>query len=486
MRQELINKKRLLFLISFLLITSLAANAKTMRPIQILLPGNGLGQSVTWNDSLNPLPEDYWKLPSLIEGLKQQKEKISLVFGVGNDSSIFSPFSFLMQGTTDRKLAQLCQPDIQALGPEDLGLFSNKLLPKEIKNRIWTNLAPIRGSYVFPPQQKIKKSGVNLRLLSFISKEYLKNYPLNTWGDFEVYTPVKALRRLSPNFKNQEINIVVSHLTNDETIELIDYLKNRQGYFIITRIKQPGEPAIEIPSIEKIKNCFLMELKPGQTFLPLIKIFRKNFGSPRIILRSLPLAKAPTGNSLKLFEKESKSIFLKLNRVIKVITTQIMPTTAPYRFKPQLHADFVRKFSRSNIAIIQDPVENFRSDNLLKPGNILTSFNNFFILKYRVTGKQLIHLISELIYKSGNKPLFFSGVQFSVLGNQIRKFKLYGQPLNLESHYSLSVSSSILSDKEFKPLFQDLSQSRNEGLTQWDILLTQLESTKISSEMLDN
>ncbi len=483
--KKTIRKLKTVFL-AFVFLGIGIAYSKPLNPIQIIFSGNFSGQTVYWNESLRPLPADCWKAPSLIGDLKKHDEPTTFIAGMGNDADIFSAFSFINSGEIDWQLSKLCKPDFQALGPKDLGIFRNKLLSQNIRLRNWTNLRPIKGHNLFPISQKIVKNGLTINCLSFISKDFLSAFPIQLWGNLEVENPCETLRRIGLRTKENSINLILAHLNDKDLHDLKLELFKLKGYFFIGQINQKVDETTPDHNIQTESNTYLFKLPDGCHFLPVLNIYRRNYGYPRATLRILPLKKAETGDALKLFEKEYDHLFHQLNNVLTMIPTNIAATTSPNRFSPKTHANFVADYSRSDLSIVPHPNDEFRGSNLIKPGNFFGTFENYFILKFRLSGFELKKLVKNLVVNSGVPGLEFGRCNFNYFAGDISEILVSGQPIGANSYYTIAVSSKILEDHIFKDFFKNLNQTRNEGIMLWDVWASKLPKLKISSEMLDN
>jgi hypothetical protein len=309
---------------------------------------------------------------------------------------------------------------------------------------------------------------------------------MQLWGNLEVENPGATIRRIGLKTKPDSINLILAHLTDSDLEDLQQELFKLKGYFFIGQVKQKSFDDSPSHEVKVASNTYTFELPSGCKYVPVLNIYPRNYGYPRATLRLLPLNKAETGNALKLFEKEYDSLFHQLNKVLTMIPAPIAATTSPNRFSPKVHANFVADYCRCDLSIIERPDEEFRTSSLIRPGNFYGTFSNCFILKYRLSGKNLKKLINDLVNNSGIPGLEFGGCEFDYFAGEVNKIKVSGQLIGLNSYYSIAVSSKVAEDKIYKNLFKSFSQNRNEGLMLWDVWASKLPKLKISPEMLDN
>lgn len=479
--------KFLTIFINFTLILSVSlapqiSSAAVMKPIRIMLPGNFSGNTFSWKGNKKPFPEVCWRIPDFILSLYNQKNFINTVIDVGNNSSVYSPSSYITDGKIDQHLATLCKAKVSALGPKDLGVFRNMPLSTKIRERIWTNITQNNEGFLFPPKGVINNEDFKMRVYSFISNKYVKNFPLIKWGNIQVISPALALRKLMPKFNKDSLTVIIAHLTEKDTKHLISQLNKYKGTFFFVHIAQNKASRLDaIP--DTLKNVFYFKISDGCHKLPTLTIQRKNFSTPRINVKIIPLKKASSKNSLNLFNEVSDIIFNILNTIIKVIPRTI--TEAPFRFIPAVHAEFARDYSRSNISILVKPDSSFQESLVFRNFDLFNLSKNFFIYKFRLKGHQIQELILNLTNQSKNE-LIFGGCDFRLFAGKITSFNIHGQTLLPNRFYSISVSSEILNNSNLSRLFRNISYKRNEGVMSWDIWRKKLPRAKISSDLLDN
>lgn len=474
-----------LFSIAFLVILQLAPTgieAKTFKKIRIIMPGNFGGNTFTYNSSYRAQPGHCWSIPKFIESLKKQKNYSDAVIDVGNNSSIYNFKSYISDAIPGNRLINFCNPVLSSLGPEDLGIFRNKPLDLNIRSKIWTNVSPSSKGYLFPPSKVIKLSDLSITVYSFISKDYLANFPMMKWGNIKVMSPSYALKRLMPVFKKNSINLIIAHLTDNDTKNLIARLNRYKGYFLFVRVAQQNISRLK--SIPKtINNVYYFEIPSGANKLPILTLVRRNNGYPKINVKLVPIEKLESDSSNKLFAKISEEIFKRLNKIVKVVLPKV--ANPPFRFKPQVYSEFMRDYSRTDISVLKKPDSDFITDFIIRQNDIKKIGRNCFITKFRLKGYRLQNLILDLISHSKHE-LIFGGCSFRLLSGQIFDFKIRKQTLIPNRFYSISVTSNLLTDKDISPLFENLDYRRNDGITVWDIWKNKLPKCKISSDLLDN
>ncbi|MFZ5951382.1 MAG: hypothetical protein ACOYXC_11800 [Candidatus Rifleibacteriota bacterium] len=478
------NKKALLLaLIAIFSIFSEISYAKVFNPIQIFLPGNFNAGAINLTETLEPIPAACWKAPSLIETFKRfSPGAINIVYGTGNDSSIYDPVSFCSDGKYERDLIRRCRPDAAATAPDDLLIFRSSLLSPEIRQRILTNLEPENEYPAFPPFGIKKLDNCNLWFFNFFGKEQFAGLPLESWGQLKPENPARALRRINPSIGKDDISLSIVYLSRSEAEELVKEFNNFPGTHLIIQISdQTNPPYFSEIDPQRIDRCFTLSLKNGVARLPLIKIFRRNNGYPRLSLRLLPYEKAETGTAMHDFAKIRPELGEALYQTLTMITTRVRPSTAPFRFNPATHAGFCKSQTSSDVAIMQIPEENHKTDNVISCVALFNSFANEKIFTARIKGKHLLMLIIDIL-RRWDKPIpVFSGISFSYFADSLKNVNIGRFPLMPEREYSLTFNDSFLRHPVGSRLMTGATLEPFDGTTLWDIWKNQLKSLKIES-----
>lgn len=489
MLRELMNRAFLkTFFISIFLSFSLFStlNAKVLQPVQIFLPGNFAGKAVNLSESLQPSPEVCWKAPSLLETFRRfSPESLNLVFGAGNDSSIFSITSFAADGLAEHSLINACKVEAAGISPDDLLIFRNSLLSKEIRRRIFTNLESEEDYSVFPSHYLHREKDFNIWFFNFIGESEFRTLPLQNWSQIKPENPARSLRRLNPGISADDLSVTTVHMNKDQVMELVKEFNQFPGYHLIVDVAASEEQA-EFSTIypERFSRTFVISIHSGHKKLPMLRIVRRNNGYPRLSLKMLPYAKAEPGSAANEFTKIRRQLGESLYETLALITTKVRPSTAPFRFIPELYANFCRSYKRADIAIILPPDENHKIDNVINPANLFSSFANEKIYLCRLTGFNLEKLVTEIMRTSARPFPAFSGISFQFVADRINAVQIGKFPFQLKRSYNLAVNESLLKDPVNAEFFKNIVLEPFDGTTLWDVWKNQVKSLRINSEHL--
>jgi len=474
-----------LVLTALFLCCSFPTMAEVFKPLQIILPGNFQGKSSELAPDLKITPGLCWRIPETIEGLKRNKSNQVIVFATGNDSSLFSPLSFFSAGKLERNLINLISPDSAALSQNDIEVLGKSLADSDVKSRIWTNFEPIENHYIFKPFVNISLAKQKLFFFNFISPQRCRKLPAGNWGQYSIDNPARSIRRLAPQMSDKDYSISLAYLDKQEAEELASELKHLPGYHFLIHVPEAGQLTF-YPVIfgEQDKNLFKMALMPGHSFLPVLNIFSKNFGAPRMTLRMLPLAKGSNQKAEATFSRAFSSFSENLKKTHKVILTSRQASTSAFAFNQHVQADILKKFSGCDIGIIINPQMQHFNDNVIAAGHILTVFKNSRIRKFRLTGSELLELLELLFAARGAEHVAFSGFEASYLAGQTLSIKISGQNLERNKTYLISTTEDSLNDILIASFLNSRPLESYDGLTFWQVWLNGLKSLKISESTI--
>lgn len=452
------------------------AIAKSFDEIQIFFPGNFSGNAVNLNNELDIKFSECFKAPKLIKALS--KKSINLVIAPGNDSSIYKLPSFIIDGKAEKELVSQCEPQAKALGPADLLIYRNKILPRDIKKHIISNFEPNNGHNIFSPFSKVKIKDTVFWIFNFIDTDRMEKLPLQNWGKLTPENPQRSLRRINPEIKNEDIVISIAHLPKKKCLNLIKELNQWPGIHLLVQIPLPGEAAdFSTYNAELHKKTFAFSLTEGDKRLPMLKLIRKNFARPRFEIRRLPYSKFTSAkNQIKNLQK---ILSQALYKTLVFIPITIQPSTTAFRFSPSLHAEFVRSYMSSDIAIVFPPDEEFKNDNVVSVADCLTSFANQKCYRFRISGKELLKLLNKIVKFHGNQMPKFAGISFRIFSDRVKDLSSGNIRILPQKLYNISVNHDFITKKYLEEFNLDEISKEFDGTTLWDIWKNQLKSLRI-------
>lgn len=479
-----IYKQNFLFFI-FLILLSCSADAEVYRPLQIFLPGNLHGNLANLDENLQALPSYGWRIPDTIEAFRKEHGKDTITFATGNDSNIFSPLSFLFNGTFERDLINRCSPDAAGLSPADLETFNDCRLSQQIRQRIFTNIETEAGGTIFRPFQIKKLGNRNIWFFNHIEKSRCETLPMHKWGQFIVEDPARAMRRLNPSFGNSDISLSVVYADKSIIENLIYELKSRPGYHFVVQVPEAEKaPLFSTISPEREQNIYKMSLLPGHTYLPLINVFSRNSGYPRLTLRMLPLGKSRSENATGYFNMAWLSMKESLFETLRVIKTTSRASTSANRFSNQSHAHLVRSATAADVAFLIVPAQKHINDNVICTGNIITSMQNDRIQRFRLTGLELQRLAENLLQKHSSEEMAFSGLNFRFLAGRVLNFAVSEQAVQPEKIYIAVTTEQTMADPIVAEFLKNRSVEKFAGIMLWNVWKNNLKTLRISDENL--
>jgi len=471
-------------LLVFLLVTN-TSGAEVFRPLQILMPGNLGGNLATLDRDLKVEPSLCWQVVELLNAFRKLKDKDSLVIAPGNDSSIYSPLNYLFRGELERELIGRCHPDAQGLSPNDLEMFADSSLSKEIRMRVWTNHETIDKQAIFAPYQMLKSGNQRIWFFNYISHDLCRYLPISNWGNIEIDGPKRGLRRLNLDFADNDITISTTYLPEDEINELAAELKQRPGWHLIIQIPLAGaRPLFSTTILQQQENLWFLSIEEGHKYLPLINIFRRNNSYPRLTLRRLPLSKSDGKVARQLFDIARTRVKQKITQPLRVIRPSFQASTSAFGFADQQHARLINQACRSNVTLLRTPHTQNLVDNVICTGHIFATMENERIHSFRLTGRELYKLVGTMVKNSDTQRTVFAGCDATWFAGELSELKIAGQSYSPDKSYLVSTTERTLSDPALRSLSFSSKMSGYEGNTLWKIWNNNLKSLRIKDEQL--
>ncbi len=473
--------------ITFLAISSKILFAEVFRPIQIYLPGNIRGNLITFTEDQKAESSEAFKIPYLIKFLsKQNKDKDSLVFGTGNDSSFFKAFSYLTKGKTERELMYKCNPLAQALSPNDLEVFNDGLLEYKFKQRVFTNVESAdESNLIFKRYFKTKISKRNIYFFNFISPDYCNKLPLERWSQIKVDDPARALRKVNPDLTKDDFTLSVVY--GDKTLvdELSNELARLNGIHFIVEVPlyDNSTPLFSTRHlVENDRNIFRFSVKPGHEFLPILEIYPKNVGYPRVSFRSFPLKQFDDNSYKNDFKNAWNQVRQEFHQPLRLVPITNRPSTTPNRVSLQAHAQMLKYATTSEIAFLKLPKQISFRENVMTVGDAITRFPNDRIIKFKATGTQIKNMFLSMLQDSSINDFGFAGCQFSILGNQYWDFKICNNSANSNRRYNIATTESTANEFAVKKLLETSFVENYDGLTLWSVWINNLHNFPAKEE----
>jgi hypothetical protein len=456
------------------------AQARVFKPIQIFMPGNFAGKAFALNEQKKPIAAGCWKAPSLLRSFLQDKTKEQIVLGCGNDSSIYSLTSFITEGSCDRQLVELCEPIAAAVGPADLMIFRKNHLNDEIRRRVLTNLEYPNDHQIFLPYRQFSADSTRIWFFNFIGAEGFSMLPLDNWGQMGFESPARTLRRKNLGISENDFTLSMAHMNKTECQNLARELNLIPGHHIIVQVPYPGEEAaFSRTDILRENKVFFISLSDGAGRLPLLSIFRRNQGYPRISLRMLPYAKSDGKIASTVPANTQIDLQNRLFETLNMIPTTIRPSTAPFCFKPELHARLINEQMRTDVSMIFAPEEKFKTDNVISLADCLSAFSNEKLFQFRISGEKLQQAIEEIMAWRGSRNPVFAGLNFSMFANRPQNIKVGRFALMPRKLYNISINREMLDFIKKRNILPPDSVEAYKGDTLWDVWKIQLKSLKI-------
>lgn len=458
--------------------------AKALRPLQIYLPGNFNGGAASFNEGLKVSLSKQWALPALANSLIRLKERDTVTIGLGGNASLFSPVGFLFGGEVENALLNEFKPDARMVGASELELLAGKCVPQAMLSHILTNHSTADGKNLFKEYALVPFSGGQVLIFNFIEPDLLKVPPL-FYSNFRPENPVRSLLRaktLLNGFNDKTITFSAACLNKKSCLALANELKKLKGIHIIAQIQSNGlKSEFSTVSIERQGNVFIFSLPACRDTLPIIEIFFKSFGLPRLRLR-MPSSAKQRLESEKFFPIVSK-IKNELVKPLKVISPSTQPTESVFSFKPSALAKMLNGFNSANAGMAAAPCARCFTSNVICKGHILSAFENDRVFALSLTGSELTAFLSELIYKSAHSRLAFAGIELKWAAHRLIELKINGEPCLTNRRYFINTTEHTL--KYLKGFGLELkAKCLYNGNSLWEILLSQLKGTNLTDNEL--
>lgn len=476
-------------LIFFLSFSTNILFAEVLRPIQIYLPGNLRGNLITFTEDQKAEGSEAFKIPYAIETyIKQNRDKDSLVFGIGNDSSMFKPFSYLNQGKAERELISKCKPLATALSSNDLEIFNDGLLEYKFKQRVFTNIEAIdEANEIFQRYSLTKIGKRNIYFFNFVSPDYCTKLPLERWSQIKIDDPARALRKINPTLTNNDYTLSVIYGDKSIVDELSNELARLNGIHFIIEVPLFDESTPLFSTrhlVENDRNIFRFSVKPGHKFLPILEIFPKNVGYPRINFRSLPLEKYSNNSYKNDFKNAWNQVRQEFHKPLKTIPITNRASTSANRISLQAHAQMLKYTTNSEIAFLKATKQISFRENVITVGNTITRFPNDRIIKFKATENKIKNMFLSMLQDGSISDFGFAGCQFSVLGNQYYDFKIGNNSSNPYKRYTIATTEETAKEFAVKQLLQKSFIETYDGLTLWSAWLKNLQTFPTTEENL--
>lgn len=461
-------------------------SAEIFRPLQIFLPGNLAGKLSRLSQSLDIEPSPGWRIPDTIDAFRRDRSRDLVVLAPGNDSDLFAPLSFLDRGNFEKELISRCRPEAWGISPSDIEMFNTCNLDREIRKRVFTNLDSGSGAPLFATHYSRKRGRQTIWFFNFIEPALCRDLPAKTFGTAAPEPLARSIRRLNPEFKNDDLSISILHCASQAmAAELAACLKNMPGFHLMVQIPIGGQqPMFSTYSPEQDANVFRMSVRPGHESLPLINVLLRNGGFPRLTLRMLPLAKCSSLNAhdwhYRTFNRLKQPIF----ETLKVVRTTFRPSSSALHLSSQGQAHMLRITAASDIAIVIPPETFFINDNVISTGHIISCMPNDRVHRFRISGSELLQLAETLIKCRGIEALAFSGCEFDCLGGQVTRFRVAGHPVEPGQQYMAVTTGRTLDDTVMREFINRRPLETYSGQTIWNCWKNSLKTIRISDEDL--
>ena len=460
--------------------------AEVFRPIQIMLPGNIQGNLITFKEDQKAEGSEAFKLPYVIKDFLKQRDKDSLIFAIGNDSSAFKAFSYLNKGKAERSLIDRCQSLAKAVSPNDLEVFNDGYLDYDIKQRVFTNVEAPENNEIFNRYFVTKLNNRQIYFFNFISPEYCSKLPLEKWSQIRVDDPARALRKISPNLTRQDITLSVIYGNKITADEITNELRNLNGIHFIINVPINGEaPIFPTTHLEDGNgNVFRFSVEPGSEVLPILNIIPKNYGYPRTTLRMIPFRKYSEKSVKDDFKKAWNEVRQEFHKPLKVIPAPNRATTSANRVSLQAHAEMIKYATNTEIAFLKLPNQISFRESVLTVGDVITRFPNERIIRFRANETQIKNMFLSILDDSSIKELGFAGCNFLVLGNNYWDFSINRNSVDKNRLYTISTTESTAKEFAVKELLKKSFVESYDGLTLWSVWKDNLESFPATADKL--
>ena len=484
MKDSLKYKFIIIILVAF--ISPISVFAEVFRPIQIMLPGNINGNLINFTEDQKAESSETFKLPYVVRAFLKQRDKDSLIFGIGNDSNAFKAFSYLNRGRAERELIDKCQPSAKALSPNDLEVFNDSYLSYEIKQRIFTNIEAPDENEIFNRFFLTTINNQKIYFFNFISPEYCSLLPLERWSQVRIDDPARALRKINPVLTSKDFTLSVFYGDKYTADELTNELKRLDGIHFIVNVPLNGEkPLFPTTHLEEgNRNVFRFSVESGAEVLPILNIIQKNVGFPRTTLRMIPLKKYSERAVKDDFKRVWQEVRQEFHKPLKVVPATKRVTTSANRISLQAHAEMIKYATNTEIAFLKLPNQISFRESVITVGDVITRFPNERIFRFRATETQIKNMFLSMLDDSSIKEFGFAGCHFLALGNQFWEFSINRKSADKNRLYTISTTESTAKEFAVRNLMNKSFVEPYDGLTLWTVWKDNLESFPATVEQL--
>lgn len=464
----------------FALLALIPLHSAPTKPMQIFLPGGFKGQLAQITDKHGLEPSPQLLIPQTIERARS-RQKSTVVYVTGDMASPLDPLSFFSRGKQGRELAEACVPDALAISASDLeglDLAANKDF---VHRCVLSNALGKSYQSPFLPWAQQEIDGRRLWFFNFVSALECQNLGLERWNDFELIKPSLALRRLAPELSASDISLVTVYGSVSEVEEVAEWFRRAPGVHLIMHRASAGQKS-SYPSygLEFEGNICVFALEFDEKSLPMVNLFFKTRGTPRITLRSLPLK----GELDSAQKKSLKSLQEGLLEPITLIKTETMPSTAIKKIDAKILAQWVRDETRAEAAIMLEAEQEYFSENVVRVGTVVKYMTNDRVFVLRVRGQAVARILSELHQNSSWVRWHSAGCEYKYYQGRLLSLKINKRALEADGRYNLAVTQKTLENPVIKAIFEEEEFEVLHRKLLWELVLSQLRRGGASHEAI--
>ncbi len=426
--------------------------ASPQKVLQIFLPGGFKGNLAQLDENLRLNPGPQLLLPKSIQKAKS-KQKDTIVYSIGDISSMESHFSHLSRGTEEISLIKACNPVATAISPDDLEAFNLTATKDFIQGSVLSNSKGKSYRNPFKLWAEHGISGRSLWFFNFVAPERGRSLALGHWNDFELDDPVVALKRLNLPFKKNHISISTVYGPNSDVKEISAWFKRMPGIHLIVHRPKENEQS-EFPSyaIGFEGNTCVFSLGHKENALPMLNMHFKTHGTPRVTLRNLPIdTSLEMGAAQKAGLQKLQNLLLE---PITLITTEQMPSTAIKKLDSNALAKGIKNQTRAQMAVILEPDQEYFSENLVRVGTLIKHLKNDRVFVVRIRGKTLERLILSLHRSAAWLRWHCAGCSYRYSLGRLLSIKINGEKFSPKDYYTVAMTEKALENPVIKAIFE--------------------------------
>lgn len=485
MVKEYINKKAIALAIVFAIAGTSSIFAEVFKPIQIFLPGNLEGRLITFSEDQKAEGSEAFKLPYVINDFRNTKDKEYLTLGLGNDSDLFKPFSYLTQGSAERELIQRCSPAAIGISPNDLEVFNGSLLNKDIRERVFTNVEAPDYNEIFTRYRLTKAGNQNVYFFNFIAPEYCSRLPLSMWSQIRVDNPVRSLLKLGLEFTDKDYSVSVVYGDKATFDELTQELNYRKGIHFLINVPMKGEPPIFKSTTPRATgNVYCFSVENGEKTLPILNIIPKNFGHPRTTIRMTQLKRFSKPSADEDFNRAWQQVKQSFHKPLRVIPTTNRPTTSANRISLHAHAKMLKYAAHTEVALIKLPKQISFRESVMTVGDCITRFPNDRIIRFRATETQIKKMFLGLIQDGNIRDIGVAGCDITNLGTHLFEFNISHTSIDKARLYTVATTENTALEFNVKNILNNCIVEDYDGMTLWGVWKDNLQSYKLPESEL--